>query len=317
MKKIMILIITLIFLTSTFGALPVMADADRVLPFQCAHSQVKNLSRASNYMNLSKDKVTLSKGKSTTLKATLDPYNSKAKLTWTSSNPNIAMVSSSGKITAVAQGKVYIKASAPNYYDGYCTVTVKGDSNEPKLIGADDYTFYYGKTKLRTEQANDKDLYSKILRLIPGGFKFNDKIYYSDFGLLGLAYGSSNRNNAHTVFWFDSINNDFAYYGGFHTFFATSDSPVKTSRGIVIGSKKSEVIEQYGLPTLIKQGNYSGKIYEYYYYEGSYFFILFAFQKSKGSVDYMSYSYQNNWIHYEIKADWFMSFYNGKLLISP
>ena len=313
MKKFMVFSITFILIISTSGALPVMASNDLLLPSLYTSAQTEDFPRASNYINLSKNVITLNKGKSTTLKATLDPANSKAKVTWISSNPNIAKVSSSGKITAIAQGKVYIIASAFNYNDDYCAVTVKGDSKEPKLIGTDDYTFYYGNTKLRTEQANDKNLYNKMLKLIPGGYKFTDKIYNSDFGLLGLAYGSSNRNNAHTVFWFDAISNDFAYYGGFHTFFATSNSPIKTSRGIMIGSKKSTVNAQYGLPTLIKQGTNNNKPYEYYYYEGLYFYILFAFQKSTDTVNYMSYSYQNGWINCEIKSDWFMSFYNGTL----
>ena len=300
MKKVIIFTTTLILLMSTFGALPVIANADLLLPVLHVSAKTENLSGASNYITLSKDTITLNKGKSTTIKATLSPANSNVKIRWKSSNPNIAKVSSSGKITAVTQGKVYIIASASNYDDSYCAVTVKGNSKDPKLIGTDDHVFYYGKIKLRTEEKNNKNLYDKIIKLIPGGYKFSVKIYstclgfYTDFGLLGLTYGSNNHNNAHTIFWFDSISNDFAYYGGFHTFFATSNSPIKTSRGIVIGSKKSTVKAQYGLPTLIKQGSYNGKTYEYYYYEGSHFYILFAFQKSKDTVDYMSYSYQND-----------------------
>ena len=301
MKRFAIIWLAIILLATTFVA----AQA----------SALPNAGRynTDEYIDINKSKLTLKKGQSETLKATLMPGGKSVSVKWTSSNPNIVKVSSSGKITAVAQGKVHIIASASNYYDGYCTVTVKGGSKDPKLIGKDDFVFYYGKIKLRTEEAKDKDLYSKILKLISGGYKFTDKIYDSDFRLLGLTYGSNNRDKAHTIFWFDSISNDFAYYGGFHTFFATSNSPVKTSRGIVIGSKKSTVKAQYGLPTFIKQGTYNGKNYEYYYYEGSYLYILFAFQKSKDTVDYMSYSYQNSWIHCEIASDWFMSFYNGKL----
>ncbi len=71
-------------------------------------------------------KVTLKVGKTKTLKATVTPSNATVtKVVWTSSNPAVAKVNSSGKITAVKKGKATITATtADGGFTATCAVTV-------------------------------------------------------------------------------------------------------------------------------------------------------------------------------------------------
>jgi len=79
-------------------------------------------------VTLNKTGITLKKGKTYTLKATVSPSNATNKgLSWKSSNTKVATVSSSGKVTAKGKGSCSITATAK---DGSgkkvtCKVTVK------------------------------------------------------------------------------------------------------------------------------------------------------------------------------------------------
>ncbi|MDO5425919.1 MAG: Ig-like domain-containing protein [Eubacteriales bacterium] len=81
-------------------------------------------------IKLNTNRLTLNKGAETQLKATVSPSNaSNKKVTWTSSNKNVATVSSSGIVTAVKKGTATITAKAA---DGSgkkvtCKVTVTED----------------------------------------------------------------------------------------------------------------------------------------------------------------------------------------------
>lgn len=79
----------------------------------------------STKVKLNKTKVTLAKGKSVTLKATLTPTNSTDKLTWTSSNKKVATVTSKGKVTAVKKGTATITVKTTSGKKATCKVTVK------------------------------------------------------------------------------------------------------------------------------------------------------------------------------------------------
>lgn len=74
-------------------------------------------------VKLNKTKLTLSKGKTETLKATVNPSNATNKaVTWKSSNTKVATVDSKGKVKAVAKGTATITVTTK---DGSKTVTCK------------------------------------------------------------------------------------------------------------------------------------------------------------------------------------------------
>lgn len=70
-------------------------------------------------------KKTLKKGKTAIIKATFTPAKNISKeLTWTSSNPKIATVSSKGKVKALKKGKVKITAKAKDGSGKKATITI-------------------------------------------------------------------------------------------------------------------------------------------------------------------------------------------------
>lgn len=76
-------------------------------------------------LKLNKSSVSIIRGKTYTLKATITGgLNAGESLTWSSSNKSIATVSSKGKITAVADGTVKITVKAPSGVKATCTVYV-------------------------------------------------------------------------------------------------------------------------------------------------------------------------------------------------
>ena len=76
-------------------------------------------------VSLNATTVTLVKGKTVTLTATVSPSNATNKtITWSSSNPTIAKVSSTGVVTAVAPGVTNITISSANGKTAGCRVTV-------------------------------------------------------------------------------------------------------------------------------------------------------------------------------------------------
>ena len=75
-------------------------------------------------ITLDKDLVTLFEGETITLSATISPINATdRKITWTSSNKDVAYVNIRGSITAVSAGTTIITAQAGNY-TATCKVTV-------------------------------------------------------------------------------------------------------------------------------------------------------------------------------------------------
>lgn len=78
-------------------------------------------------VELNKSSVTLSKGKTTTLKATIEPKNATIKdVTWSSSDKSIATVDKNGKVTAVKKGTAIITCKTKQGgYKATCVVKVK------------------------------------------------------------------------------------------------------------------------------------------------------------------------------------------------
>lgn len=309
MKRILALLTMVMFVVSMLAAVPALAEVGSGSALegiaQPKGTNVKNSDDAA--IKLSKLDMTLKKGKSATLKAlsTLDGKALKAK--WKSSNPKVAKVSSSGKVTAVSPGTAVITATYKDFYTDVdkkwrrlneCWVTVTGSSKDPKSIKAADRSFFYGKKKLtfptlnKTIPAVRKD-YKKTLTSFKksiGGY------YFSEYGNYWLNYGSKASDKAHTMIIAGCDKKDWlGDYEGY-TLYARPKSSAKTSRGIAIGAKKSGVIKKYGQPTYTLTYKDGGKTYEEYYYmsraviSGKVQYIEVGFQilKSKGTVENIS-----------------------------
>ena len=85
-------------------------------------------------ITLSTNSVTLEKGKSTTILATVSPDNATDKtVTWSTNNSSVAVVSG-GKITAIGEGTTTITAKTVNGYSATCSVKVSPDKILPTGI---------------------------------------------------------------------------------------------------------------------------------------------------------------------------------------
>ena len=105
-------------------------------------------------VKLSKMSVTLYKGKTTTLKATVNPSNAtNKKVTWKTSNSKVATVSN-GKITAKAIGTAIITAQTTNGKKATCKVTVKNPKTvNPTSVKLSKTSVTLGKGKTTTLKA--------------------------------------------------------------------------------------------------------------------------------------------------------------------
>lgn len=75
-------------------------------------------------ISLSPATTTLSVGQEILLNATIAPANAKRNLTWTSSNPNVATIDNTGKVTAVANGTATITCQSTDNPSIKCTATI-------------------------------------------------------------------------------------------------------------------------------------------------------------------------------------------------
>ena len=75
-----------------------------------------------------KSSLAMNEGDTYTLSPTVYPSNSQYTLTWTSSNTNVATVSSSGKVTAKSAGTANITVKTDNGKTATCNVTVSAKS---------------------------------------------------------------------------------------------------------------------------------------------------------------------------------------------
>ncbi len=101
-------------------------------------------------ITLNKTNLTLEKGESERLIATVEPQDAKDKeITWTSSNSNIAKVDTNGNVTAVSKGNAIITVRTKNGTSISCFVTVKEPNVEPEKPPVVDVTgIYLSKSKL-------------------------------------------------------------------------------------------------------------------------------------------------------------------------
>jgi len=214
-------------------------------------------------IHISKHELTLKKGESYTLKASLLPSGKSVSVEWWSSNDKIAIVSNAGKVTAVAPGTAIIDARCEEYYEvpdktGFsneCFVTVPGGSKDAKPLGTSDLTYSYGETKLTVPTSKYDEAFDKVKKVIGGYTASGNKyasgqwVYYSK----GLLKGSKDISKAHTIIYINR-------YG--YGFIARGASPIKTSRGIAIGANKNTVQQKYGTPTLSDEYTMNGKKYD-------------------------------------------------------
>ena len=92
---------------------------------KCVKITVTNPTVAVTSVSLNKTSLSLVKGNSTTLTATINPSNASNKtLTWTTSNSSVATVDSNGKVTAKGAGTATITVKTNNGKTATCKVTV-------------------------------------------------------------------------------------------------------------------------------------------------------------------------------------------------
>lgn len=93
-----------------------------------------------------KEKLTLIEGESFTLTPTLYPSGASSSYSWSSNDPEIATVSSSGVVNAVKQGKTRIVVTTvKGGYTDYCDVTVKAPPVPPTSVSLPEtVTLYNG-----------------------------------------------------------------------------------------------------------------------------------------------------------------------------
>lgn len=106
-------------------------------------------------IKLNKKSVTLTKGKTTTLKVT----GTKKKVKWSSSNKKIATVSSKGKVTAKKAGTTYIKAKV-NGKTLKCKVVVKNKSQNN--VSSSVYITRYGSKYHRRANCGNSKYVTKV-----------------------------------------------------------------------------------------------------------------------------------------------------------
>ena len=95
------------------------------------------VAKAPSKVTLNKTSATLEIGDTLQLKATLPKKTASNKMTWTSSNKNVATVSDTGKVTAKAAGSATITVKTFNGKKATCKVTVEEDQPEQPLISVD------------------------------------------------------------------------------------------------------------------------------------------------------------------------------------
>lgn len=107
-------------------------------------------------IKLNKTKVSIKKGKTTTLKVS----GTKKKVKWSSSNKKVASVNSKGKVTAKKNGTAYIYAKVSNK-TLKCKITVKA-TKSTKKSSSYVYITQYGKKYHRIANCGRNKYVSKI-----------------------------------------------------------------------------------------------------------------------------------------------------------
>ena len=132
--------------------------------------------------------LVLSVGESTRLAALTEPAGANIAISWTSSNADVATVSTNGTVTAVALGKATITAKAGDF-TATCEVSVKSEYETINFTGAFVYDYddtYSDKIDtLRSESWGDK--YYVVKKVLCNVMIFSEGFYYNEEGYLSGA----------------------------------------------------------------------------------------------------------------------------------
>lgn len=89
-------------------------------------------------VKLSDPVLSINEGDSVTLEVIFEPKGSSEEIAWTSSNPKVAIVSSTGKVKALSRGFALIKAQADSL-SATCQLTVTRTDLPYKLVWSDEF----------------------------------------------------------------------------------------------------------------------------------------------------------------------------------
>lgn len=205
-------------------------------------------------VKLSKSALTLTVGKTATLKAIVTPSNAtNRKVTFTSSKKSVATVSATGKVKAIKAGTTTITAKTANGKKATCKVTVKAKSAEPISItlSPKNVSLFVGETstlKATLEPSNA-----------------DQTLTYTSSDKNALSVSKKGVITAHTAGTYDIT--------------ATTSNGLKASVHVVvqdvsigsnsigIGDSKENVIKILGEPNRIDKTEYS---YDFYVYNQDY-----------------------------------------------
>lgn len=79
---------------------------------------------AAKKISLDKESMTIARGNSSRLTATTAPVTTSSKVSWSSSDTDVATVDQNGNVKGISKGTAVIKAATDNGYYAQCTVTV-------------------------------------------------------------------------------------------------------------------------------------------------------------------------------------------------
>lgn len=111
-------------------------------------------------IKLSASSKTLTAGSSFRLSKSVTPSDTTDKLSWSSSNPEVAYVNNSGKVVAVTKGKTTITLKSSSGESATCTVTVNEKMSGFKVIVSD--ATYTGKNIKKTVKVQSKAKVAKL-----------------------------------------------------------------------------------------------------------------------------------------------------------
>ncbi len=185
--------------------------------------------KAPGKVTLDKTSASLMEGESLKLKVTL-PSNTYSRITWTSSDNSVAVVSAAGKVRAVAAGTATITARTFNNKKATCTVTVKsGTSGETVyralLIGEENFSGQSICTRNRADVTAMTKMLNSITGPTGGSFSITRKYDLSSKQVLSAVKNTfSGADDDDVSLFFIATHGDVDYSGDYAGALAMSPS---------------------------------------------------------------------------------------------